>query len=179
MELISGQVDLTDIFEFAQANEKQPGGHDRPVQLQYNKAITKTVSSVPEKAGWYIWGYFENNEWSTVYLGKTSKQKTSSLRTRLFDEIRQECVAFWSAIYGHDYILNQHKELYDGKWYNDALRAIRKEKTKHILWVASVDEINDDKVTEIECVLIKIVNPSQNVVRKKVNLENQDALSTR
>ena len=78
MKLASGHVDLTDIMTFVTENAIQPGGHDKLLQRKYGQLIKQTVSEVPELAGWYIWGAFNNeNEWITIYLGKAGNQKNN------------------------------------------------------------------------------------------------------
>jgi hypothetical protein len=73
-------------------------------------------SQVPYLPGWYLWRRFNDmGWWETVYLGKAGKQKTSSLHTRLYDEFREECIAFWSEVYGRKPMVKQHKKLYDRK----------------------------------------------------------------
>ena len=173
MKLASGHIDLTQIMNFVTENPIQPGGHDKLLQRQYGQLIQQTVNDVPTLAGWYIWGTFnDENEWCTIYLGKAGNQKTSSLRTRLFDEMREECIAFWANIYGSDEMLNQHLDLYKGKWYKDALRAIRKKQTQHIFWVASLEPIAESEIETQEDILIKQFAPTVNVKRREVNIQS-------
>lgn len=174
MKLASGHVDLTDIMTFVTENAIQPGGHDKLLQRKYGHLIKQTVSEVPELAGWYIWGAFnDENEWITIYLGKAGNQKTSSLRTRLFDEMREECIAFWASIYGSDEMLNQHMDLYKGKWYKDALRAIRKKQTQHIFWVAGLEPIAETEIEQQEDLLIKLFEPKENIKRREINIRSE------
>ena len=97
------------------------------------------------------------------HLGKAGKQKTSSLHTRLYDELREECIAFWSEVYGREPMIKQHKKLYGGKY--DPTRSLRKSGSRIVVWVAIEDSISEEEVKRQEDLLIKIYRPTHNAAR--------------
>jgi hypothetical protein len=113
--------------------------------------------------------------WETVYLGKAGKKKTSSLHTRLYDELREECIAFWSEVYGREPMIIQHKKLYGGKY--DPTRSLRKSGSRMVIWVASEDSIAEEDVKRQEDFLIKIYRPTHNVARWNLD-SSHDEMTT-
>lgn len=101
--------------------------------------------------------------WETVYLGKAGKQKTSSLRTRLYDELREECIAFWAEVYGSEPMLKQHKPI--TKKYGPPTRALRKMGSQIVVWVAVEDEIMEADIKRQEDLLIRVYRPTHNAAR--------------
>ena len=110
--------------------------------------------------------------WETVYLGKAGKKKTSSLHTRLYDELREECIAFWSEVYGRELIVKQHKKLYGGRY--DPTRSLRKSGSRIVVWVASEDSISEEDVKRQEDLLIKIYRPTHNAARWNLDTSHDE-----
>ena len=165
MKLKTGHFNIFPILEFAAVNPIMPSYKNGTLQKNYKSIIDKLIDNVPSnKPGWYLWGKFNSmGWWETIYLGKAGKQKTSSLRTRLYDELREECVVFWSEVYGTETIIKQHKKLYDNKY--DPTRSLRKSGSQFVVWVAVEDNINEKGIKEQEDILIKIYRPTHNAAR--------------
>lgn len=160
----TGHLNLFPILNFAATNPVIPYLAGRKPQAEYSKLINATISDVPVLPGWYWWGKFNDmGWWETVYLGKAGKQKTSSLRTRLYDELREECIAFWSEVYGREPMLKQHTPI--TKKYGPPTRALRKMGSQMVVWVAVEDEITEAEIKRQEDLLIKIYRPTHNAAR--------------
>ena len=76
MEITTGHFDIFNILKFVAENPTMP---KRSVGewKAYADLVSNLVSSVPDdKAGWYIWGKFnEVGWWETIYLGKSGNKK--------------------------------------------------------------------------------------------------------
>jgi hypothetical protein len=173
MSLKSGHFNLFSILEFAANNPIMPNPGTKSLQSEYATLINRTVSKVPYLPGWYLWGRFNDmGWWETVYLGKAGKKKTSSLHTRLYDELREECIAFWSEVYGREPMVVQHKKLYGGK-YNPT-RSLRKSGSRMVIWVANEDSISEEDVKRQEDLLIKIYRPTHNAARWNLDISHDE-----
>jgi hypothetical protein len=168
MKLKSGHFNLFSVLEFA-ANNPTPLLPKSNRQKLYQKIISGVVSGVPSnKPGWYLWGRFNDTGWwETIYLGKAGKQKTSSLHTRLYDELREENIAFWASIFGRESTIKQwalsHKASYKNKF--DPIRALRKIGSQFVIWVATDEEISEEAISGQEEILIKVYRPTHNARR--------------
>lgn len=80
------------------------------------------LKNVPQIPGWYAWLKLENNQVSFIYIGKSSKRKTSDIRARLEEEFYDDRVIFWATV--HEEIRN--KDWSDHKYYTHIKRALRK-----------------------------------------------------
>ena len=165
MQLATGHFGLHRLLEFATNNDTMEKGYS-PVQEAYLDLLKGLVANVPEWPGWYLWGRCdEMGQWETVYAGMTRRGKTSSLRARLREELRDEKVAIWSAIYGSEFALRQVHELYNGKWDRENSRSALKSPSRIIVW-AGVEEITPEEVARQEGFLINIFNPTANRQRQ-------------
>src|SRR5215469_12262869 len=104
----TGHFNLFPILEFACNHPIMPSPQNIELQKEYTNLLKEIAKDVPDKPGWYLWGHFNDmGWWETIYLGKAGKQKTSSLYTRLYDELREECIAFWAEVYGREAMIKQ------------------------------------------------------------------------
>ena len=162
----TGHFNLFPIYDFAANNVLMPSSLNKQVQSDYSKLINKTIEEVPVLPGWYLWGKFNDmGWWETVYLGKAGKKKTSSLRTRLYDELREECIAFWAEIYGREPMIKQDHSRPNAHKYGPPTRALRKVGSRFVIWVAIDDEISEQEIKKQEDLLIKIYRPTHNAAR--------------
>jgi len=172
MNLKSGHFHLFSLLEFAANNPIMPHRGNKSVQSEYATLLNSTISQVPELSGWYLLGRLNDKGlWETVSLGKSVKQKTSSLHTRLYDVLREECIAFWSEVYGREPMVLQHKKIYEEK-YNSNSRSLEKSGSRMIIWVASEDSISGKDVERQKQLLINIYRPTQNPIH--VNFDIPD-----
>ena len=111
--------------------------------------------------------------WETVYLGKAGKGKTSSLHTRMYDELREECIAFWGEVYGREPIIKQDRKLYDDK-YRDSTRSLRKSGSRMVIWIAAEGAIDEKEVKIQEDLLIKNYRPTHNAARWNQQSKHDD-----
>jgi hypothetical protein len=143
-----------------------PSTRDKLTQSDYSKLVNKTVADVPVAPGWYLWGKFNDmGWWETIYLGKAGRKKTSSLHTRMYDELREECVAFWAEVYGREPMVRQHAKRPNAHKYGPPTRALRKSGSRIVVWVAVDDEISEEEINRQEDLLIKLYRPTHNAAR--------------
>ncbi|HSX35957.1 MAG TPA: hypothetical protein VLH84_03420 [Patescibacteria group bacterium] len=172
MKLQTGYFSLFQVFEFALGNPEMPSFKNKELQSQYSKLISNTIASVPSLPGWYLWGKFNDmGWWETVYLGKAGKAKTFSLHTRMYDELREECIAFWAEVYGREPIIKQDRKLYDDK-HRDSTRSLRKSGSRIVLWIAVEDPISEAEIKRQEDFLIKLYRPTHNAARWNASAEH-------
>ncbi|HEU5384191.1 MAG TPA: hypothetical protein VFV38_53030 [Ktedonobacteraceae bacterium] len=169
MNFKSGYFDLQALVEFAVNNPVMPNPKNKPLQEAYATLLNSIVCQVPSLSGWYVLGKVnERGSWETVSLGKSVKKKTSSLHTRLYDLLREDCsIAIWSEVYGQEPMILQHTELYHGK-YNPA-RGLRKSGSQVVIWVVSEDTISEKDVERQKQFLMKRYRSTQNDARANVD----------
>jgi hypothetical protein len=168
----TGKIILKNLYEHMSSDplgESLKGSS--PVGRNYGKLATNVVQSIPESHGFYLWGYYEKNKlWRSLYLGKAGYGKTTSLRARIKEELKDERVFLW---YGPHSTLTEenlksiNEKYYPTMWYqykNHFARAIKKSKTTHIIWVVTSD-LDNSEVIKIEADLIETMNPSANIMR--------------
>ena len=174
MNLESGNFNLFPLFDFVARHPHMPTPKS-PTQESYRRIIKQLLEEgdkldcVPDKPGWYLWGKFNDiGWWETIYCGKSGRQKTSSLRTRLYDELREECVAFWASVYGKESAAKQARKINDqhndGKYKESIPRALRKSGVHFVIWV-SAEEASEKQIFIEEKILIDVYRPSFNAQR--------------
>lgn len=175
MKLQTGHFNLFPILEFAASSVTIPSFQDKALQSQYSKLINKTIDEVPNAPGWYLWGRFNDmGWWETVYLGKAGKKKTSSLRTRLYDELREECIAFWAEVYGREPMTTQWAKMPNSHKYGPPTRALRKSGSRIVVWIGADDNISEEEIKRQEDLLIKLYRPTHNAARWNQNATHDD-----
>jgi len=172
--MITGHFNIFPILEHAANNPAIPSFENKKKQAEYSQLIKHIIADVPQLPGWYLWGKFNDmGWWETVYLGKAGKQKTSSLYTRLYDELREECIAFWAQVYGREPMLKLNAKRPNAYKYRPPLRDLRKVGAQMVVWLAVDEPIDEEEVKYQEDLLIKIYRPTHNAARwGKVNLHN-------
>lgn len=174
MTLQTGHFNLFQILEFAASHPTLPSYKDKPLQAAYARLIRQVLMGVPSLPGWYWWGRFNDmGWWETIYLGKAGKKKTSSLHTRLYDELREECIAFWAEVYGREPMMRQNRAIYNGK-YGEPIRSLRKSGSRIVVWVAVEDTISEEEIKRQEDFLIKIYRPTHNAARWSLDVAHTD-----
>ena len=165
MNMAAGNFSLFPIFDFAAHNPTIPSYKSKPVQSAYAKLLKATVADVPALPGWYLWGKFNDmGSWATTYLGKAGRQKTSSLRTRMYDELREDCIAFWAELYGREAMFRASHDIYDGKYDRQSRLSLNKLGTRYVIWVSVRDAISEEEIKRQEILLMKVWEPTHNIV---------------
>jgi len=179
----SGFFTLYPLLDFVAQNPSLPpflAKTDRRGGADFSKKIRSLLeqAKVPaDQGGWYLWGKFNDAAWwETIYVGKTGKGKTSSLHTRLFDELREEgTAALYASVYGWDAVVialrkRAKKHQTDGgkDWFGTGgttQRGLRKRDTTFIIWVTAPEGLSDTDIREIERGLIHLYRPAFNSIR--------------
>jgi len=152
-----------------------------PEGRSYGKLVGQEVSVLPELPGFYIWGKYENKGlWRTIYLGKAGIGKSTHLRARIAEELRDERIAVWCRT-DNDTDRKKVIEAWLGEYASEAglrhaRRAALKSGATHIVAVAmdQVDYQNED-ILAIEADLIETMNPiaNRNRPRPQSSLQRQ------
>lgn len=162
----TGHFNLFPVYNFVASNVLIPSALNKQAQSDYSKLINMTIVDVPVLPGWYLWGRFNDmGWWETIYLGKAGKKKTSSLHTRLYDELREECIAFWAEVYGREPMVKQHLTQPGVDKYGPPTRALRKIGSRFVIWVAAEGDSSEEEIKRQEDLLIKIYRPTHNAAR--------------
>jgi hypothetical protein len=173
MKMATGYFSLFPIFDFAAHNTTIPSYKAKQVQSAYANLLKATVANVPDLPGWYLWGKFNDmGAWETTYLGKAGKQKTSSLHTRLYDELREDCIAFWAELYGREATFSINHATYDGRYDREARVSLNKFGTRFVMWISVEDAISEAEIMRQEILLMTAWQPTHNIIRRR----NEDAL---
>ncbi len=167
--ITSGIIDLDILLQYALQDSVGAALHGNSSAGRSLGKLTKIVtSSIVDECGFYLWGSYEaNGLWRNRYLGKAGYGKTSHLRARITEELRDERCFLWSAILEQDKILALGRQHYESMWYKCEagwLRSLKKAKTSHIIWV-STPELENAQVHDVEADLIETFNPIANVSR--------------
>lgn len=148
--------------------------------------MKELCQTIDDLGGFYMWGKYEksNSLWRTIYLGKSKKAKTSSLRARILEELKDEKSFLWR---GEPPKLNErqifriiHKHYHPNKKYKNSLydpsdyfkRVFKKKEASHIIWV-SMQTLGNSKLLSVEADLIETLNPSANAQRPRPTSELQ------
>lgn len=143
-------IDLEHLYCHA---ERDKGCESLPLKTrngrELGKKITKLFSGVQESAGIYVW--YDSQNQNVIYAGKSTKRKTSNLRARLVEELKEERAFLWAGKrigIGVDKIHSKWQEFYPdiqdkggGRRHID--RAIRKSNSTHVI-VISLPALNEE-----------------------------------
>ncbi len=170
----SGTLNLKPLYELA-AKLGPQGLLGRSTEgREYGKAVKESTSIIPTTQGIYIWGYYQSNKlWRTVYLGKAGFGGSSNLNLRIDEELRDERPFLWvgkQTRMSLDEVklewlrLGGKNGIHTKAAVNHVDRALRKDKTTHIHWVA-MPETDNHSILKIEADLVEVMNPIANVHR--------------
>jgi hypothetical protein len=180
MEMAAGNFSLLPIFDFAAHNPMMPHQGSGAVQSAYSKLLNRTIANVPELPGWYLWGKFnDDGSWNIIYLGKSEKRKTSSLHTRMYDQLREKfCPTIWAELYGSEPVLRQSHDAYPHGRYDGGVRkSVGMIGVRFVIWVGVADDISEEVIMRQEMALIKVWESSHNDVRRWRGDASPDALT--
>jgi hypothetical protein len=137
---------------------------------KYCRLCDQITNSIDETPGFYLWGrYGQKGGWQNIYLGKAGYGKTTNLKQRIREELKDERPSIWRAVLTENEVLaigaRIHPVMWEKRKYcEDWKRSMRKAGTTHIAWVPA-PEIKSEDVTRIESDLIEALNPIANHVR--------------
>jgi len=170
--MLSGRISLEILYEHALADPEGDSIKGSSASgREYGRKATRLTDSIPEKHGFYLWGKYEKNKlWRTIYLGKAGYGKTTSLRARIKEELKDERALLWYGPHSklkEDDLMKIGQKHYPSMWHKyrtHFARAIRKNSATHIIW-AVTSGISNNEVTIIEADLIETMNPIANKQR--------------
>jgi len=143
----SAIVDLAWVKKFVAENRLIPTPRrSKSVYTRYrNMMRDESLKEVPNGErgkGWYVW--VSTSERKATYIGVAGIGKTSSLFARLYEEVRDESIAFWvnDSNPCSDNTKRQLDKLaydYNNKYRKQHERSIQKFGTDKILWIHAPD----------------------------------------
>lgn len=144
-----------------------------PGKSVVNKAYQKAVEQLTNfpsnnHHGIYIWGYYQNGLWNTVYIGKAEALKgNAGLKGRIEKELDTERAFLFLQIYSRNQIIRFQPAAYPNNWrnyINNYYRAFKKRGSTFIFWQEVVCSASSGpKLTDIEKALIQYVRPTANI----------------
>lgn len=175
MVLKSGVIELKKLYDFAlnDSNNEAIEGRSK-LGREFGKCVKYLTESISENGGFYIWGSYTNKGlWNNIYIGKAGFNKTTGLKARIKEELKDERQFFWKIKLSEIEIKEKCSKLYPQmahKYTVEWDRHFRKFNSTHIIWVAinesSKEEFEKDILT-IESDLIETMNPIANRNRPK------------
>ena len=160
MNIKPGLIKLNPVYEFVSDHREIPHRtNDRDIYDPYRKLILSLmlISNVPKEPGWYVW-FNRSKVPPPIYIGKSSKGKTSHIYARLKEELLEDYVAFWLSV--DEQAAEKLSAKYNDK-YNQK-RASRKRGTDSIVWISCPDA-KDGTLDVIEYKLIQNLKPTANI----------------
>ena len=173
-EIKSGIIDISPLYFFTENEGKYLFGENKEESFlkgdssegkKYSKKVKDICAALPDEQGVYIWGCFEANcSWKNIYIGKSGKGKTSSVRARIEEELKDERVFLCVKGNNGNALKMIGSKLYPKMWNQYEAhwdRAIQKANSTYIVWVA-LPKTNEKDISDIEAELIETMNPSAN-----------------
>ncbi len=163
-------IGFSPIYDFVRWNRDIPHGtRDRAVFRRYGQIVEGLLQPVPDDPGWYCWADKDR----PVYIGKSAKRKTSSLRARLGEELLDERAAFWATVFDREKVIRRHVTKYRGKYEGVTRRAVEKRGADRLFWIACRG-VTEGELDVVEQKLIWIFRPRANKDRRDYSKVNVD-----
>lgn len=171
----SGIIELNNLYAFAEADRGGNGLHaNSKTGRKFGKECSDLVHKVSEHGGFYIWGMYDSNcSWKNIYIGKAGFKKSTSLKARILEELKDERQFFWRTVLSENSLLEKCEEYYPEMkkvYINHWQRSLQKFNSTHVIWVA-IDKENtshvENLILQIESDLIETMNPTANIKRPK------------
>jgi hypothetical protein len=164
-----GVVSLRPLYELIESQPDVAHLNNRTqVARGYGRLAGRLASGIASVAGFYLWGYYEENGlWRNIYLGRAGSGKTSNLRARILEELRDERAALLSTVFNREEIWAHYRRNYSSMWHEyerHVERALRKVPSTHVVWVAC-PELTNMEIASVEYLLIERLNPTANIAR--------------
>jgi hypothetical protein len=161
-------IPLRTLYEFAREHE---GHAEDGIRLgrtrlgsYYCALCAKLTKDVDERKGFYLWGVFDRKRyWHNIYLGKAGFGKTSNLKERICEELKDERAFLWRAFLDESQLSKIRGSLHPGRNYTWR-RPLKKWGATHIVW-ASAEWVEDGAIRSIEADLIEALDPIANMQR--------------
>ena len=170
---------LSPLLKFAKKDKDRLGlEHNSKHGREYGRLVVDLMTDVPNTSGFYIWGNYQpNGLWRTIYLGKAGYGKTTGLKARLTEELKDERLCIWCRKQeDHDAIKDTWlRGATHPAGIRHAVRSLKKLGSTHIFAVTvPTDEIDNKSITAIESDLIETMNPIANMMRPGPSSSLQD-----
>lgn len=171
----SGIVSLKPLYDFASLDQYNTAIEGRSKEgRKFGKLVKSLTAEISDQGGFYIWGSYDHKGlWQNIYIGKAGFNKTTSLRARIMEELKDERQFFWKAKLPENEILKLCDEYYPKmahRYKTEWVRHFKKFNSTHIIWVSieSADrEEFESEILVIESDIIETMNPKANINRPR------------
>lgn len=171
----TGIIELKELYDFVLTDLEDAALEGRSKKGRAFGALAKKVTkTISENGGFYIWGsYTSKGLWNNIYIGKAGFGKSTGLRARIKEELKDERQFFWLIKLKPEEIKLKCKSLYPRmahKYMVEWDRHFRKFNATHIIWIALTSSTKQDfekEILIIESDLIETMNPIANRNRPK------------
>ena len=99
--------------------------------------------------------------WNSIYLGKAGYGKTTNLRARILEELKDERCSVWMAVFNKEKLHAIRDRIHSGRYEREWERGMKKAGTTHIVWVPKPG-IAPENITLVEADLIESLYPTAN-----------------
>jgi hypothetical protein len=174
-------IRLQTLYDFGREHKEHPEDGMRlgrtPIGNDYCMRCANLTKNVDEAKGFYLWGLFDRKQyWHSIYLGKAGFARSSHLKARICEELKDERAFLWRAFLDESDISRIRAALHRGRNYTWR-RPLKKWGATHIVW-ASAEWIEDRAIRSIEADLIEALDPIANIQRPTPPAKHQgDAVS--
>lgn len=178
MQTQSNYIFIKDLYEFVRCDYYKTFRGNNDLGRKYSRLVSKITSSIPEKPGFYLWGsYNEDTSWNNIYVGKAGSKKSTNLRNRIKEELKDERQFLWLKNNDEETIdeigLSNFPEMWEKEYRRNTQRALKKFNSTYIIWVSyeSMSESLEQDISDIESNLIDELGPTANSTKPSYNSE--------
>lgn len=162
-------ISLRPLYDFVRKyeSEEQPIRKERtPIGREYGRLCSSLTDAIDLAQGFYLWGHYDRKRyWRSLYLGKTEFRKTSHLRARICEELKDERWFVWRHVHSRERVLKICSAIYPSDSHSRFCeRAMLKAGTTHIIWVPA-PSLRTEEIAPVEADLIEALNPKVNINR--------------
>jgi hypothetical protein len=161
-----GTISLRDLYSFARKHgecAEEAIRLEENLGREYCALCASLTNEVDDDQGFYLWGVFDRKRyWHSIYLGKAGFGRASSLKKRIWEELKDERAFLWRAFLDKRRLFQIRDTIHPHGRYTWS-RPVLKTGTTHILWT-SAPSVGD--IAPIEADLIEALDPFANIQRK-------------
>lgn len=181
-------IQLRPLYEFVErhrGDEEALKIERTKIGKEYTSLCREMTEGIEQRPGFYLWGSYDKNRWwHSIYLGRAGDGKSTNLRNRILEELKDESAFVWRHLYTEEKLTEICERYYAGRQYKFGrpswARGYRKAGASHIIWVPT-DHVDED-VKKIEADLIEATNATANLSRpaptRFLQLETKEIFAT-
>lgn len=184
--MLSGCLVLDDIYDFVRADPGcQSFQRGSRMRRAYRVLVDDLTSTIAEEQGVYVWGNYDpQGSWESTYVGVSVMGKTSHLRARINEDLKDWQGCFWRALLSSEQLLQKSIdfgwERYNGRDNSGHHRLMAKAGahygTSHVIWV-STEALSKSQIAYVKAAFMDVLKPTANIVQPVTVRGNRDLLT--